>query len=156
VSSSSDRRAAAAAAFSSRRCKCERPRPPRSLAPSTPPKGGPFSRGGGRGVAARARARARARRVALTPPRPRRFVLFRTRGAPGTAPLHVGALHPDGAHVADISAAFADDGAPALTSMRVFLEAGDKGRAVAAKALAAPAYLRKLEHVDLRAPIYDP
>jgi len=40
--------------------------------------------------------------------------------------------------------------------MRVFLEAGDKGRAVAAKALAAPAYLRKLEHVDLRAPIYDP
>jgi hypothetical protein len=85
-----------------------------------------------------------------------KLVLFRTRGSPSTAPLHVGALLVDGVHVADVSAAYADDGLGVLTSMRVFLEQGDKGRTIATKALATPAYYRKLEHVDLRAPIYDP
>ena len=85
-----------------------------------------------------------------------KLVLFRTRGSPVTAPLHVGALLADGVHVADVSSAYADDGHGVLTSMRVFLEQGDKGRAVATKALTSPAYYRKLEHVDLRAPIYDP
>jgi hypothetical protein len=89
-----------------------------------------------------------------------RLVLFRTRGASPLAPLRVGALHPNGTHVADISACHADNGGAALTSMRVFLEsgigAGEAGRAVADRALASPAYHRSLEHVDLRAPIYDP
>jgi len=84
-----------------------------------------------------------------------RLVLFRTRGVP-TAPLRVGALHPNGTHVADISAAYADAGVQALSSMRVFLEAGPAGREVAARALQTPVYWRALEHVDLRAPIYDP
>jgi hypothetical protein len=87
-----------------------------------------------------------------------KLVLFRTAGAGATAPLHVGALLTDGAHVADVSAAYADAHptlAP-LTSMRVFLELGASGHATAAHALATPAYHRKLEHVDLRAPIYDP
>ncbi len=89
-----------------------------------------------------------------------RLVLFRTRGASALAPLRVGALHANGTHVADISAAHADNGGAALTSMRVFLEmgieAGNAGRAVAELALSSPAYHRSLEHVDLRAPIYDP
>ena len=85
-----------------------------------------------------------------------KLVLFKTRNSPASAPLHVGALLADGVHVADVSAAYADEGLASLTSMRFFLEQGDKGRAVAAKALSTPAYHRKLEHVDLRAPIYDP
>jgi hypothetical protein len=39
--------------------------------------------------------------------------------------------------------------------MRLFLEMGAAGRAAAERALANPAYHRKLEFVDLRAPIYD-
>jgi hypothetical protein len=85
-----------------------------------------------------------------------RLVLFRTRGAPSTAPLRVGALHPDGQHVADISSAYADAGVPALSSMRTFLELGAPAREVANRALSSSAYWRALEHVDLRAPIYDP
>ena len=72
------------------------------------------------------------------------------------APLRVGALHVDGVHVADVSAAVADEGGAPLHSMRVFLESGDAGRATATRALGNAAYLRALEHVELRAPIYDP
>ena len=84
-----------------------------------------------------------------------RLVLFRTKGATEKAPLRVGALHPDGS-VTDISAAAVDQGLPALSSMRVFLEMGDAGKALAAGAVGNAAYLRSGNHLDLRAPIYDP
>ncbi len=84
-----------------------------------------------------------------------KFVLFRPKAA-ATAPLRVGALHPNGADVADVSAVLADRGGVALSSMRAFLELGAAGREAAAAALAAPVYHRSLALVDLRAPIYDP
>jgi len=84
-----------------------------------------------------------------------RLVLFRTKGAVEKAPLRVGALHPDGS-VSDISAASVDQGLPALSSMRVFLEMGDAGKALAMDAVKNSAYLRSGAHIDLRAPIYDP
>ena len=82
-----------------------------------------------------------------------RLVLFRTKGADAAAQLRVGAQHAGGG-VADISAAAADQGL-SLHSMRVFLEMGAAGAALAQAALANPAYLRPAEHVELRAPIYD-
>ena len=82
-----------------------------------------------------------------------RLVLFRTRGADAAAQLRVGAQTAAGG-VADISAAAADQGL-SLHSMRVFLEMGAAGAALAKAALANPAYLRPAEHVELRAPIYD-
>jgi hypothetical protein len=82
-----------------------------------------------------------------------RLVLFRTRGASATAPLHVGAQHPAGG-VVDITAAASDQGLT-LNSMRVFLEMGEAGLALARSTLANPAYLRSSEHIELRAPIYD-
>ena len=84
-----------------------------------------------------------------------KFVLFRPKGLT-TAPLRIGALHPNGADVADVSASLADGGHPLLSSMRAFLELGPRGRAAAAAALESPVYHRSLALVDLRAPIYDP
>jgi hypothetical protein len=84
-----------------------------------------------------------------------RLVLFRAKGAAAGAPLRVGAQVGDSA-VADVSAALADSGVPGVSSMRVFLEMGDKGKAVAASAIAADKYHVPVADVDLRAPIYDP
>ena len=83
-----------------------------------------------------------------------RLVLFRTKGAAPTAPLHVGAQTPDGG-AADVSAFAQDQGTALHGSMRTFLELGAAGTALAAAALANPAYHRKAEHIELRAPIYD-
>ena len=83
-----------------------------------------------------------------------RLVLFRTKGALPKAPLRVGAMHPGGG-VVDISAAALDAGLAPLSSMRVFLEMGPAGTALAKSTLANPAYLRSMEHIELRAPIYD-
>ena len=84
-----------------------------------------------------------------------RYVLFRTKGASPAAPLHVGAQTPDGG-AADISAFAQDQGTALNGSMRTFLELGPAaGAALAAGALANPAYHRKAEHIELRAPIYD-
>jgi hypothetical protein len=84
-----------------------------------------------------------------------RYVLFRTKGASPAAPLHVGAQTPDGG-AADISAYAQDQGTALNGSMRTFLELGPAaGAALAAGALANPAYHRKAEHIELRAPIYD-
>ena len=83
-----------------------------------------------------------------------KLVLFRPKGDVA-AKLRVGALVPGGVSVADVTAAFADHG-DAVSSMRVFLELGAAGFAMADKALGNELYHRKLENVDLRAPIYDP
>lgn len=92
--------------------------------------------------------------IERTPQKTMRLVLFRTKGAIAKAPLRVGAMHPSGG-VVDISAAALDSGLAPLSSMRVFLEMGPAGTALAKSTLANPAYLRSMEHIELRAPIYD-
>jgi hypothetical protein len=86
-----------------------------------------------------------------------RYVLYRPLALPD-APLRIGALHPNGESVADVSAVLHDMGGSApISSMRVFLGLGEAAcRAAAERALAEPHYHRPLAHVNLRAPIYDP
>ncbi len=84
-----------------------------------------------------------------------RLVLFRAKGTAATDPLRVGAQVGDAA-VADVSAALADSGVPGVSSMRVFLEMGEKGKAVAQTAIATAKYHVPMADVELRAPIYDP
>ena len=84
-----------------------------------------------------------------------RLVLFVNAGASLDA-HRIGALHPDGVHVADVSSLLQDERGVAFSSMRKFLELGEAGAAAAGRALAGPVYLRKLTDVVMRAPIYDP
>ena len=83
-----------------------------------------------------------------------RLVLFVNKGAPAKA-LRVGALVGD-ASVADVTDALADAGHGVVTSMRIFLELGAAGRAVAERAVSDAIYHRPRALVQLRAPIYDP
>jgi hypothetical protein len=84
-----------------------------------------------------------------------RYVLFRAKGAAADAALNVGVM-VGGDAVADVTAALADAGTPAVHSMRVFLEMGARGADTARGAAADVKYRRALADVDLRAPIYDP
>ena len=85
-----------------------------------------------------------------------RYVLFKPLAEPA-APLRIGALHPNGADVADVTAALQDAGSAPISSMRVFLTLGTAAcRAAAERALADAKYHRPLAATNLRAPIYDP
>lgn len=83
-----------------------------------------------------------------------RLVLFREKGAAADAALNVGVELGDGGDVADVSAAFAATG-KSVHSMRLFLELGDAGRAVAEAASKDASLIRKRDTIELRAPIYD-
>ena len=86
-----------------------------------------------------------------------RYVLFKPLAEPA-APLRIGALHPNGSDVADVTAALGQDaGSAPVSSMRVFLTLGPAAcRAAAERALADAKYHHPLAAVNLRAPIYDP
>jgi hypothetical protein len=82
-----------------------------------------------------------------------RLTLFTVKGVESSV-HRVGALLPNGASIADVTAALADTGIQ-VNSMRVFLDLEAKGTAAAHTAIANSAYHISLENVVLKAPILD-